>query len=131
SAAPARTNLGLGNSATRAVGSTAGTVAAGDDSRLFAPWRFNVVAYGATGDGSTDDTAAIQAAVNAAFAYANANSFYAEIYFPVPARWYAINGALVKGGATAGCAQITLPIQPVASNKVTLAFIGQRDVSAT
>ncbi|MDC7950442.1 phage tail protein, partial [Enterobacter kobei] len=30
----ARTNLGLGNSATRDVGSAAGTVAAGDDSRL-------------------------------------------------------------------------------------------------
>lgn len=30
----ARTNLGLGNSATRAVGTTTGTVAAGDDSRI-------------------------------------------------------------------------------------------------
>lgn len=95
------------------------------------PWRFDVTVYGAKGDGVTDDTQAIQAAVNAAFAYANANSFYAEIYFPVPAKWYAINGPLVKGGTTKGCAQITLPIQPVASNKVTLAFIGQRDVSAT
>jgi hypothetical protein len=95
------------------------------------PWVFNVQAYGAAGDGTTDDTAAIQAAVNAAFAYANAHSFYAEVYFPVPAVWYAINGPLVKGGATLGCAQITLPIQPVASNKITLAFVGQRDVSAT
>lgn len=34
SASAARTNLGLGNSATRAVGTTAGTVAAGDDSRI-------------------------------------------------------------------------------------------------
>ena len=33
-AADARTNLGLGNSATRNVGTTAGTVAAGDDARL-------------------------------------------------------------------------------------------------
>ncbi|WP_347004251.1 tail fiber domain-containing protein [Enterobacter roggenkampii] len=33
-AAGARTNLGLGNSATRNVGTTAGTVAAGDDSRF-------------------------------------------------------------------------------------------------
>lgn len=32
--ADARTNLGLGNSATRNVGTTAGTVAAGDDSRI-------------------------------------------------------------------------------------------------
>lgn len=95
------------------------------------PWRFDVTAYGAKGDGVTDDTSAIQQAVNAAFAYANANSFYAEIYFPVPAVWYQIGGALVKGGSTLGCAQITIPIQPVASNKITLAFIGQRDVSAT
>jgi hypothetical protein len=34
SATTARTNLGLGTSATRAVGSAAGTVAAGDDSRI-------------------------------------------------------------------------------------------------
>jgi hypothetical protein len=34
SASTARTNLGLGNSATRAVGTSAGTVAAGDDSRI-------------------------------------------------------------------------------------------------
>jgi hypothetical protein len=33
-ASTARSNLGLGNSATRNVGSTAGTVAAGDDSRI-------------------------------------------------------------------------------------------------
>jgi len=33
-AAAARTNLGLGTSATRAVGTTTGTVAAGDDSRI-------------------------------------------------------------------------------------------------
>lgn len=33
-AATSRANLGLGNSATRAVGTTAGTVAAGDDSRI-------------------------------------------------------------------------------------------------
>lgn len=36
SATTARTNLGLGNSATRPVGTTAGTVAAGDDSRFTA-----------------------------------------------------------------------------------------------
>jgi len=34
SASTARTNLGLGNSATKNVGTTAGTVAAGDDSRI-------------------------------------------------------------------------------------------------
>jgi hypothetical protein len=34
SASTARTNLGLGNSATRSIGTTTGTVAAGDDSRI-------------------------------------------------------------------------------------------------
>ncbi|MCX4780044.1 hypothetical protein [Streptomyces sp. NBC_01264] len=48
----ARTSLGLGSSATRAVGTTAGTVAAGDDPRFTAaaPWVFDVSAYGAVGD---------------------------------------------------------------------------------
>ncbi len=98
------------------------------------PWRFDVTTYGAKGDGTTDDTAAIQAAVNAAFAYANAHSNYAEIYFPVPATWYAINGPL-QTGANLGNAQITLPVVPGNPSptgvKTTLAFIGQRDVSAT
>lgn len=51
-AGTARTNLGLGNSATRAVGTTAGTVAAGDDARFTAaaPWVFDIGAYGAVGD---------------------------------------------------------------------------------
>lgn len=131
SPATARTSLGLGGAAVLSVGTTTGTVAAGNDPRLAKPWQFNIQAYGALGDGSTDDTAAIQAAINAAYAFAIANSFYAEVYCPVPTRWYAINGPLVKGGLTLGCAQLTLPVHPTTANKVTLAFIGQRDVSAT
>src|SRR5215213_3298893 len=50
--AEARDNLELGNSAVRDVGTTAGTVAAGDDSRFTAAaeWVFDVTEYGAVGD---------------------------------------------------------------------------------
>lgn len=55
SAPTARTNLGLGGAAVLSVGTTAGTVAAGDDSRFTSaqPWVFDVTApaYGAVGDG--------------------------------------------------------------------------------
>lgn len=54
SASTARTNLGLGNSATRNIGTVAGTVAAGDDPRFSSasPWVFDVTSstYGAVGD---------------------------------------------------------------------------------
>lgn len=52
SATTARTNLGLGTSAQLAVGTTAGTVAAGDDARFSgaSPWVFDVTKYGAVGD---------------------------------------------------------------------------------
>lgn len=92
--------------------------------------RFDVTHYGAVGDGSTDDTAAIQAAINAAVTWAQANSFYAEVYFPVPPVWYAINGPLVKAGSTLGCAQLTLPVIPTTADKVTLALVGQTDAAA-
>lgn len=93
-AATSRTNLGLGGSAVLNVGTTTGTVAAGDDSRMtnartptahaashatggsdpITPTSigaqatlglYSVLSYGATGNGTTDDTAAVQAAINA------------------------------------------------------------------
>jgi parallel beta-helix repeat protein len=79
----ARSNLGLGSSATRNIGTISGTVAAGDDSRLSGAVQsgdlvINVkdLAYGAKGDGSTNDTAAIQAALSAV------PSKGATVYFP-------------------------------------------------
>lgn len=49
--ATARTNLGLGDSATRNVGTTAGTVAAGDDSRFLSQAQKNALTSGSNADG--------------------------------------------------------------------------------
>jgi hypothetical protein len=51
-AGPGRLNLELGEAATMNVGTTAGTVAAGDDDRFSAaaPWVFDIATYGAVGD---------------------------------------------------------------------------------
>jgi hypothetical protein len=133
-AGEARTNLGLSAAATAAIGTGAGTVAAGDDARIVdaAPlasptFTGNVVVpaadaateaaqygqlakhpdgttvaatvprpsfldvrdYGATGDGTTDDTAALQAAITAA---CNAQT---TLLFPTPpGGFYKITAAL-------------------------------------
>ncbi|MFI8448244.1 hypothetical protein [Streptomyces erythrochromogenes] len=60
-AGPGRLNLELGDAATMNVGTTAGTVAAGDDERFSAasPWVFDVTTYGAVGDVRTATDGAI------------------------------------------------------------------------
>lgn len=101
------------------------------------PGRFNVQAYGAKGDGVTDDTTAINNAVSAGFAAGVANgTYYAEIYFP-PAV-YLIAGSPTTGGTTYGSAQIPLPVieandlgnPSVAQQKFTLVFKGTADATA-
>ncbi|MCY0930775.1 hypothetical protein OTB20_32220 [Streptomyces sp. H27-H1] len=202
--ATARTNLGLGNSATRAVGTTAGTVAAGDDARFSAaaPWVFDVSAYGAVGDvrvvtdgaitsGSailtsasapftaasspvgksvivkgaaatgvtslvttilsrqsdtqvtlsanaattvtgaqvvwgTDNTTAIQAAVDAAEAYLAAGASYAQVY--TPPRPHLIAGPL--NNTKSGSGQIVFGVYPVAAQKKIIEFRGETDGAA-
>jgi hypothetical protein len=76
----------------------------------------------------TDDTAAFQAAVNAAVAYGLMHSYTATVRIPAAqGRFYCIAGALVSGGATKGNAQITLPVIPTTGAKFTLAFEGPAD----
>lgn len=92
-------------------------------------YQFAPETYGALGDGTTDDTAAVKSAVDAAVTYAKANHGYAEVLFsPVT---YLIGGALTQGGATKGNSQIPLPlVDPAVGQKVTLVFRGTRDASA-
>ena len=72
----------------------------------------------------TDDTAAIQAAINAAVSYASANDGYCEVLFPP--QYYILAAAPVVGGGTLGNSQLTLPvITPGSAKKVTLALLGQ------
>lgn len=104
------------------------TPAGGWVRRLIHPeWEFHVDEFGAAGDGVTDDTAAIQAAIDAAYAYAVAHGHAAEIVFPP--RVYALSSPTVKGGLTRGNAQLTLPVHPDTDMKVVLSFRGVGDGS--
>jgi hypothetical protein len=70
----------------------------------------------------TDDTAAIQSAINAANTYAQANTGFAEVVFSN--KVYCVAGAAVIGGSTQGNAQITLPIVSTTGQKSTIALTG-------
>jgi hypothetical protein len=82
------------------------------------PWEFHVEDYGAVGDGTTDDTAAIKATIAAAVTYAQANNQFAEVLFR-PVR-YKIAGAL--DNTKSGRAQIPLPIIATTAQKVYLSL---------
>lgn len=92
-----------------------------------APYQFAPETYGAAGDNATDDTAAINRAVTAAVAYAQANNGYCEIVFQP--RTYLLSAAPTTGGATQGSAQIPLPVIAETAEKVTLVFRGTADQS--
>ncbi len=88
-------------------------------------WQFNVqaAAYGAAGDGTTNDTAAIQSAIDAAAAYAAANTGYAEVIFP-PAVYLISSAARTDRSSNT---QLALPVVSDTANKVTIALIGTED----
>jgi hypothetical protein len=90
------------------------------------PGVYNVKLYGAQGDGATDDTAAINAAVTAGFNSGTADgTSYAEIFFP-PGD-YVVSSPTTKGGATQGNAQIPLPVVSAAAEKFIMTFTGGVD----
>ena len=92
------------------------------------PWQFNVKSapYNAAGDGTTNDTAAIQAAIDAAASYAAANNSYAEVLFP-PATYLISSAARTD---RSGNAQLALPIVSGTNNKLTIALIGVADAAS-
>jgi hypothetical protein len=92
------------------------------------PWQFNVQSapYNAAGDGTTNDTAAIQAAIDAATAYAVANDSYAEVIFP-PSTYLLSSAARTD---RSGNAQLALPVIDDTDNKITLALIGVADAAS-
>lgn len=92
------------------------------------PWEFYVKAYGAANDNVTDDTAAINRAVSAAFTYAQNNHGYAEVVFEPGT--YLSSANPITGGTTNGSAQIPIPIQAQSAQKITLIFRGTRDQSS-
>ncbi|MFD4740632.1 hypothetical protein ACFWNQ_25190 [Streptomyces virginiae] len=74
---------------------------------------------------SSDDTAAIQAAIDAAGTYAAAHSGSATVLIPpAPGRFYGVGGALRTGGSTLGNAQLTLPVYPATGRKISLTIQG-------
>lgn len=78
---------------------------------------------------ASDDTAAFQAAINAAVIYAQAHGGYGEVVIPPAANaFYGIAGALSH--ANSGNAQLTLPVIATTANCVTLALRGTQTGSA-
>lgn len=74
---------------------------------------------------ATNDTAAVQSAINAAVTYAQAHGNSATVLLTESSgKFYGISGALVSGGSTLGNAQLTLPVVATTANKVTLTIEG-------
>lgn len=86
--------------------------------------------YGAARDGVTNDTAAIQSALDAAVAACIADgTYWCEVQFS--AGTYLLSSATTKGGTTRGNAQIRLPNrEPAAGQKVTIVLRGPGDAGA-
>lgn len=114
-AGPGRLNLELGDAATMNVGTTAGTVAAGDDARFSAasPWVFDVTTYGAVGDVQTATDGAM---TSGSAALTCASGPFTAASNPVG------KSVIVKGAAANGVTSLVTTIISRQSNtQVTLA----------
>jgi len=80
---------------------------------------------------ATDDTAAIQACINAAFAYGQVHGVGIISIPPGAGLFYGIAGPLVAGGATAANGQLVIPVQADTGLKVELIFLGVTDGGTT
>lgn len=89
-------------------------------------WQFTPEAYGAIGNGVADDTAAVQAAWNAAVAYAGSNQGYAELLLS-PKRYRMPTASFVKGAGTKGNALLPSPLVAAAAQKQILVVRGLTD----
>lgn len=93
----------------------------------YMPWEFSVEAYGAKGDGITDDVAAINTAMAAGYAWAtgpDGHGYFELVFKPTT---YLLAGAPTTGGTTHGSAQIPLPVVAQTAQKVTLVLRGSRE----
>jgi len=81
---------------------------------------------------ASDDTAAIQKAINAAFAYGQINGT-GVVWMPPTGNgtFYGVAGPLIAGGATKANGQLVIPIQATTAGKVVLIIMGTTDGGAT
>jgi hypothetical protein len=96
---------GLSNPVTVAEGGTGATTAAGAATNLSLTPVFNVMFYGAVGNGSTSDTAAIQAAITAAgvggtVEFPAGHTFIADSLTPLTGQLWQVDGTLKRSTAS-------------------------------
>src|SRR3569623_250034 len=99
-----------------------GTSLIGPAGAALQPWQFSPEAYGAVGDNVTDDSAAINACITAAHAYAVANNGLYEIVFK--SKTYYVGSTPISGGSTYGNALLPIPFQDQTAKKDTAKFTG-------
>lgn len=91
------------------------------------PAAFSINTFGAVGDGVTDDTAALQSAIDAAVAWAVSSGSYVAAVL-VPAGVHLLSSATRT--TRSGNAQLTLPIIAPTARKVTLILRGGTGVAS-